>query len=172
MTIPPPNLIPLDLSKAVETEHPDVECGKTYLCLINNIFYLGKFRREWFGLSFDGGNRNHQFAAPGHNSSNWQAIWEVQAELPEMSPSDLRRHEAISEVMDKEPAYAGYFLAVYRKGGATPNCDPDDDEPILYEVPIPKVLWKRYPELDLKTQMSFEVREFRGYTYITKLKAE
>jgi hypothetical protein len=74
-----PTLIPLDMSKAKEHNHPDIDIKKTYLCLINNQYFAGKFSKEWYGLSFNGGINpvGLQFDAPGWNFSKWKKIWEI-----------------------------------------------------------------------------------------------
>lgn len=69
----------IDLSKAVECNHPAVRTdGTQYLCLIDGMFHAGTFTEVWFGLSFDnwfGGSL--QFDEPGTNASDWEAIWEI-----------------------------------------------------------------------------------------------
>jgi hypothetical protein len=72
-------LKPIDLSKAKEHECPGIEPGKRqYLCLIDGKFFVGTFGRQWYGLNFEGWyDVGLQFDAPGWNSSNWQAVWEI-----------------------------------------------------------------------------------------------
>lgn len=76
-----PTLIPLDMSLAQKHEHPDIQKGKKYLCLIGNEYFAGRFSRVWFGWTFRGWYNPHlQFDAPGFNSSRWQQIWEIKEE--------------------------------------------------------------------------------------------
>jgi len=78
---PSPRLIPLDMSKAHENELPGVVIGKTYLCLIGEEYFAGKFSRQWYGLNFEGWTPNPvglQFDAPGTNASDWKQVWEIQ----------------------------------------------------------------------------------------------
>jgi hypothetical protein len=71
----------IDLSKAQEHECPGIVPGKKqYLCLIDGLFFAGKFSRQWYGLNFDGW-MNHaglQFDAPGWNASRWQGVWQIE----------------------------------------------------------------------------------------------
>ena len=68
----------LDLSKAKEHSHPDIEIGKLYLVKINGSWFFGKFDKEWYGLFFDGWcDCGRQFDAPGFNKSKWEAVCEV-----------------------------------------------------------------------------------------------
>lgn len=74
---PTPRLKKLDMSKAKEHEHPDIDSKKIYLCLIGKNYFVGTFHRVWFGWSFNGWYNNFQFDAPGSNSSRWKQIWEL-----------------------------------------------------------------------------------------------
>lgn len=75
-----PVLKPIDLSKAVDSNHPDIVPGsRYYLAIINGIPYFGTFSKQWYGLNFNSGwgVSGHQFDAPGTNASDWHALWEV-----------------------------------------------------------------------------------------------
>jgi len=74
-----PKLIPLDMSKSEKSSHPDINSKDTYLCLIDDKLFTGKFYKVWFGWSFDGWYNNLQFDAPGYNSSSWQQIWKIKS---------------------------------------------------------------------------------------------
>jgi hypothetical protein len=87
--IPKIKLVALDMKRCfnVQSEgsyhtHPDIKVGQKYqyLCLIDGRFYIGSFRKVWFGLNFDGwgGRSGLQLDAPGTNCSDWQQIWEIQ----------------------------------------------------------------------------------------------
>jgi len=75
-------LVPVDLSKAEESECPGIKTGRTqYLCLIGGEFFAGTFNRQWYGLNFEGWHDvGLQFDAPGTNASRWQAVWEILTE--------------------------------------------------------------------------------------------
>ena len=70
----------IDLSKAREHEHPEIERGQDYLALIDDEFHAGRFSRQWYGWNFDGWSHNPaglQFDAPGWNASGWQRLWKI-----------------------------------------------------------------------------------------------
>jgi len=75
-----PKLKPVSLAKAKEHEIPGVKAGKKlYLAKIGGQFHIGRFGREWYGLNFEtpAYDAGIQFDAPGWNSSDWQALWEL-----------------------------------------------------------------------------------------------
>lgn len=80
-------LTEIDLSKADKHEHPDIKLGPENLYMVKfgkddqfgYKYYVGYFRREWFGLRFQcdyGIGVGMQFDAPGWNSSRWVQLWE------------------------------------------------------------------------------------------------
>ena len=79
-TVKTPKLKPVDLSKAKGHQCPGVKTGRktTYLAKIAGEFHTGHFGREWYGLNFEAVyDAGLQFDAPGSNSSDWQALWEL-----------------------------------------------------------------------------------------------
>lgn len=72
-------LVKVDLSKGVKHDHADIRVdGTFYLVKIGKSYFAGRFRRMWFGLSFNnwyGGPI--QFDTPGSNSSMWRGVWEI-----------------------------------------------------------------------------------------------
>jgi hypothetical protein len=75
-----PRLKPISLARATEHRCPGVVVGKKlYLAKIGGEFHLGRFGREWYGLNFDtpAYGAGIQFDAPGSNSSEWEALWEL-----------------------------------------------------------------------------------------------
>lgn len=76
-----PKLTEIDLSLAVEHNHPHIKPGKTqYLAKFkgDNRLYLGTFSKEWYGLNFDCDWGGRQFDAPGYNSSSWKRLWVIE----------------------------------------------------------------------------------------------
>lgn len=68
----------LDLSRAAKHEHADIELDKYYLVLIGESWFMGKFSRVWFGLTFYPWHSTHyQFDAPGSNGSDWKRVIEL-----------------------------------------------------------------------------------------------
>ena len=86
----------MDLSKARGHECPGVRCdGTYYLARLRSHrgpprLVLGHFRRQWYGLNFNGGpglgEAGVQFDAPGWNASSWLALWEVVQVVQDDSP--------------------------------------------------------------------------------------
>lgn len=77
-----PKLVPINLKKGKEHEHPDIKEGsKTeYLARVFGGWYVGSFYREWFGLTFScnfGVSGSIQFDAPGSNGSEWKELYEI-----------------------------------------------------------------------------------------------
>ena len=73
-----PKLIPVSMKNADKHMLPGISFKKTYLCKIGGAFWVGQFTKVWFGLHFTGwGWGGIQFDAPGTNSSEWQAVWEI-----------------------------------------------------------------------------------------------
>jgi len=83
-TIPALRLIPIDLSKAEQHKHPDLNETDDFLCLIDGEFHVGRFSRQWYGWNFDGWKWNIaaglQFDEPGTNYSKWEAVWRIQSQ--------------------------------------------------------------------------------------------
>lgn len=75
--IPCPYLVPIDLSKGREHEHPDFDRKKTYLIKHGGHWYIGSPGRVWFGWTFHVGSHSLQFDAPGYNSSRWEYVYEI-----------------------------------------------------------------------------------------------
>lgn len=69
----------INLKKGNGHNHPDIKIGRTkYLAKIGGALFVGSFRREWYGLFFDGWNhRGIQFDTPGTNSSTWESLWQI-----------------------------------------------------------------------------------------------
>jgi len=70
----------IDLSKAKEHSHPDIDVNKKYLVKISGEWYFGKFEKVWFGLNFSpwkNGMVGIQFDAPGFNKSCWERVVEI-----------------------------------------------------------------------------------------------
>lgn len=168
-----PTLIPLDMSKATKSSHPDIETSKEYLCLINNVYYSGHFSKQHYGLSFHGGPYVMQFDAPGYNSSNWQQIFEILNEepLPE-SPQSKRYREAISEGLSQEPAYAIDVYNIYQNGLAEQTLNDRYNSVNRWEVEVTEELKAKYRELEGKMIISFFANDARGYPYANRVKAE
>jgi hypothetical protein len=76
-------LVRIDLTKSkykgIGSDHPDFNEESYYLAVISGNLYFGQFTKQWYGWNFDDGwgCSGHQFDAPGHNSSKWQALYEV-----------------------------------------------------------------------------------------------
>lgn len=86
-----PHLIPLDMSKAYEHEHPDIKVDHNvqYLCYIDGNYWVGFFSRQWYGLTLNViWGQGQQFDAPGYNSSGWVQIWEIVDILPTKEMDD------------------------------------------------------------------------------------
>jgi hypothetical protein len=81
-----PALREVDLSLSEGHTHPDIVVGRTYMVKISGAWFLGRFAKVWFGLTFSPwGNAGLQFDAPGCNGSRWQRVIEV--DLREDAPS-------------------------------------------------------------------------------------
>ncbi len=172
-TIKTPELIPLDMAKAIGSNHPDIDLEKEYLCLINNKFYSGHFNKQHYGLSFHGGPFSMQFDAPGYNSSNWQQIFEivVKEPLPE-APSSKRRREAIENGLSKEPLYASDVYKMYENGFAEQTSHDILCNTNRWWVEITEELKTKYSELKNKSLIYFYPTDDRGYPYANKVVAE
>lgn len=102
-----PILIPLDMSRAHENDHPDISVGKTYLARINGEYVAGQFHRVssnwplwrgvWYGWSFSSGNT---FRAPGWDNSTWEQVWEI---VDGDKEKDQAQEQDTSEVVPLPP---------------------------------------------------------------------
>lgn len=75
-----PKLIPVDLSKVENCDHPDISTRKNYLAVIYGGYFSGKFSREWYGLSFNNwGTSGIQLDSmvDGLDRKAITAIWEI-----------------------------------------------------------------------------------------------
>lgn len=80
-------LTPIDLSKANEHDHPDINTRSWFLAEIRHdedaesIFLVGKFSKQWYGFNFDCDDDRFgcglQFDEPGQNCSSWRKLWKV-----------------------------------------------------------------------------------------------
>ena len=74
----PPVLVPVDLMRGEESNHPDINTRSQYLAKIDGQYFAGQFSKVWFGWNFDGWHDvGLQLDKPGTNSSEWQALWEI-----------------------------------------------------------------------------------------------
>jgi hypothetical protein len=82
---PVPFLVPIDLSKGHEHEHPDFRSDQLYLYKVHGNWYCGRPHRQWFGWVFSGWvGGTIQWDTPGWNSSKWEYIFELHdGELPQ-----------------------------------------------------------------------------------------
>lgn len=66
----------IDLNLGDGHHHPDIEADMDamYLCYIFGEWFLGKFYKQWYGLSFDGWYNTIQYDKPGTNSSSWKRV--------------------------------------------------------------------------------------------------
>lgn len=65
----------VDLTKTTKHGSDELTVGPTYLCLIGECYYMGTFRKVWFGLNFSGGMNSLQYDPPGTNASRWKRAW-------------------------------------------------------------------------------------------------
>lgn len=70
-----PQFTEVDLSKTTKHGSDELTVGPVYLCLKGGHYYVGKFNKVWYGLTFDGWGGHFQYDPPGTNSSNWQRVW-------------------------------------------------------------------------------------------------
>ena len=68
----------VDLTKTTKHGSDELTAGPTYLCLKGGCFYVGKFSKVWFGLTFSGGHGSWQYDPPGTNASNWHRAWRLE----------------------------------------------------------------------------------------------
>lgn len=74
-----PTLIPIDLSKRKDCEHPDIKLNTWYLAKIGGNFYADMFTRQWYGLNFSGVyDAGYQLAYdPEFTHDGWEGLWEI-----------------------------------------------------------------------------------------------
>ncbi len=66
-------LNPVDVSKIVKCEHPDIKTEVYYLAKINNRWYAGTFGKQWYGWNF-----NAVYDAGFQlDYAGWQELYEV-----------------------------------------------------------------------------------------------
>lgn len=75
-------LVPLDLSKAEKSSHPEFNETDLFLIKKDDVIYVGQFRKVWFGWHFAtnppwGVCGGFQFDAPGYNKSRWQEVYRI-----------------------------------------------------------------------------------------------
>lgn len=68
-----PELIPVDLRKRDDCQHPDIKAGKHYLAKIGRQYYAGTFSKQWYGWNF---NAVYD-AGIQLDDSDWKALWEI-----------------------------------------------------------------------------------------------
>mgnify|MGYP001266163465 FL=1 len=79
-------LIPIDLRKAIENTHPDINTESWFIAEIQfckgTSFWAGKFSKQWYGFNFNAEGFPYsaglQFDAPGQNCSDWKRLWKVE----------------------------------------------------------------------------------------------
>jgi hypothetical protein len=75
----PPHLLPIDLGKRKDCDHPEIETLKFYLVQYDGRFFAGQFEKEWYGWNFDG----VYDAGTQLDDYSIQAIWEI---IPQVEP--------------------------------------------------------------------------------------
>ena len=66
-------LMPIDISKIDENEHPDLRANTYYLARIRGAWYAGTFTKQWYGWNFNAVNPAGYQLSYG----NWEQLYEI-----------------------------------------------------------------------------------------------
>lgn len=82
----------VDLAKTTKHGSDELTVGPTYLCLKGGNYYVGKFNKVWYGLTFDGWGGHFQYDPPSTNSSDWQRAWRFDNARTIQNQQDMWEH--------------------------------------------------------------------------------